>query len=83
MGLNSKFYFQVKGLSHLFRDTDTFVAATKEQGFKRHLSNPSSLSSNGHSASPPQKSRLQKPRKKPKDESSGMWGQQGFYNLLF
>ena len=75
------FLFQVKGLSHLFRDTDTFIAKTREQGFKRNLSNPSSLSSNEHSASPPQKSRSQKPRKKTKDESSGMWGQQGLYNF--
>lgn len=62
----------MKGLSQLFRDTDIFLAGSTEQGFKRNLSNPSSLSSNGHSASPPQRTRLQKSRKKPREEPSGM-----------
>jgi len=62
----------VKGLSQLYRDTDTFIAGSTEQGFKRNLSNPSSLSSNGHSASPQQQKRLQKARKKPREEPSGM-----------
>ena len=68
----------------MFRDNDTFIAASTEQGFKRNLSNPSSLSSNGNSASPPQKTRLQKSRKKPREESSGihMWGQNASEGVL-
>ncbi|XP_020626240.1 echinoderm microtubule-associated protein-like 1 [Orbicella faveolata] len=61
---------KVKGLSQLYRDTDTFIAGSSEQGFKRNLSNPSSLSSNGHSASPQQRTRVQKSRKKPREEPS-------------
>lgn len=63
----------MKGLSQLYRDTDTFIAGSSEQGFKRNLSNPSSLSSNGHSASPQQRTRVQKSRKKPREEPSGMF----------
>ena len=62
----------MKGLSQLYRDTDTFIAGSTEQGFKRNLSNPSSLSSNGHSASPQQRKRVQKSRKKPREEPSSM-----------
>lgn len=65
------FSYQVKGLSQLFRDQDTFVASSTEQRFKRNLSNPSSLSSNGHSTSPAQKPRLPKSRKKLREDSSG------------
>jgi len=68
----------VKGLSQLYRDSDTFIAGSSEQGFKRNLSNPSSLSSNGHSASPQQRQRVQKSRKKPREEPSGMFGSELF-----
>lgn len=62
---------KVKGLSQLLREQDTFVAASAEHGFKRNLSNPSSLSSGGpSSASPLQKRHLAKPRKKRREESS-------------
>ena len=64
--------FQVKSLSQLYRDADTFIASSTEQGSKRNLSNPSSNSSN-HSGSPPQRNRFQKSKKKPREESTGMW----------
>ncbi|XP_058970636.2 77 kDa echinoderm microtubule-associated protein [Pocillopora verrucosa] len=60
---------KVKSLSQLYRDADTFIASSTEQGSKRNLSNPSSNSSN-HSGSPPQRNRFQKSRKKPREEST-------------
>lgn len=62
---------KVKGLSQLLRDQDTFLATSMEQGFKRNLSNPSSLSSGEpKSASPFRKRHVPKSRKKHKQNSS-------------
>lgn len=59
-----RLFVKVGGLSELFRGSDTFMAVSEEQRFKRNLSNPSSLSSNSEGYSPRNKIRLQKLRKK-------------------